>query len=134
MRRNVTNKEVENNVKYLLSNMGSGSVSLKSFTFEGVDENGISSNIVDLPKDCNIIIGVMGEGTLQDYDITVTANIIYLTKATIQTCMTIYSGNNYIEGSVINCLYSVENGKIKFEQIDNGNPFNYQISYTVYYI
>lgn len=134
MRRNVTTKEVENNVQYLLNNMCSGSVSLKSFTFEGEDENGLSSNMVDLPNDCNIILGVFGEGTMQDYDITVSANNIYLNKATIQSCMTIYSGNNFIEGAVINSLYSVEKGKIKFEPIENGNPFNYQLSYTVYYI
>lgn len=135
MKKTITYKEIKDKVLDIINNGGGGGgASLKSFTFEGNDENGLLSNIVDIPTDCNIILGVFGVGVLQEYNITVSANNIYLNKATIQSCMTIYNGNNYIEGSIINSLYSVENGKITFEQIENGNPFNYPITYTVYYM
>lgn len=134
MRRNVTNKEVENNVTYLLSNMGtSGGASLKTFTFEGSGDI-FASNTINLPTDCNIILGIHAHGIVEENEFDIYTGPLFLSNGVMKVLVTGYSNGEFEDGFEINMLHSFNNHQMTFKGIDDGNAFAYPLTFTLYYI
>lgn len=129
MRRNVTNKEVENNVQYLLSNMDC--VSLKSFSYVGSG----GDLEVNLPSDCNIILSINGNGIIEGFINDCGCGVIPIGCNGIINAYYIYSTSASIEdGSSDNMhMFNTTNNKLiitsPYDNVLSTNGLTYKVYY-----
>lgn len=136
MKKTITYNEVKKTCLDVINGGGGGggtSTGLKTFTFEG-DGNLYASNTVELPSDCHLIVGIHAHGSIEETIYDISTGVLFIDNGVMKVLVTAYVNGDFEDGFEINCLHSVANNELTFDSIDDGNPFSYPFTYTVFYM